>query len=135
VQRWIRARREASKPADTCRDHMACVGRTRTAAKAWTCDEEECYLTNSPLRGLYLNLSARGSLVICPTQRDSYILALGFLANYHSRLLLISLLYRRRFSSPFCRESVLQVYGSINGCVDFLLVACVIFVSFLSYFH
>jgi hypothetical protein len=30
------------------------------------------------LRGFYLNLSARSSLVICPTQRDSYIFTLGF---------------------------------------------------------
>jgi hypothetical protein len=35
-------------------------------AKAWLCDEEECYMTDLPLRGLYHNLSARGSLVICP---------------------------------------------------------------------
>jgi hypothetical protein len=55
----IRARQEASMPADTWRDRRACVGRTRTAAKAWPCDEEECYLTYIPLRGLYLNLSAR----------------------------------------------------------------------------
>jgi hypothetical protein len=27
------------------------------------------------------------------------------------------------------------VNGSFHGCVDFPLVACVIFVSFLSYFH
>jgi hypothetical protein len=36
-------------------------------------------MTYLPLRGLYHNLSARGSLVFCPTQRDSYILTLGFL--------------------------------------------------------
>jgi hypothetical protein len=77
----IRACREASMPADTWRDHRACAGRTRTAAKAWLYDEEECYMTYVPLRGLYLNLSARGSLVFCPTRRDSYILALGFLGK------------------------------------------------------
>jgi hypothetical protein len=60
----IWARREASMPADTWRDHRAYVRRMQTAAKAWVCDEEECYMTYLPLRGLYLNLSARGSLVI-----------------------------------------------------------------------
>ena len=50
----IRARREASMPADTWRDRRACVGRTRTAAKAWPCDEEECYMTYLPPSGLYL---------------------------------------------------------------------------------
>jgi hypothetical protein len=47
----IRARREASMPADTWRDCRACVKRTRSAATAWTCNEEECYMTNLPLRG------------------------------------------------------------------------------------
>jgi hypothetical protein len=32
---------------------------------AWPCDEEECYMTYFPLRGLYHNLSARDSVVIC----------------------------------------------------------------------
>jgi hypothetical protein len=68
----IRACREASMSADTWRDRKACVGRTRTAAKVWSCDEEECYMTYIPLRGLYHNLSARSSLVICPTQRDYF---------------------------------------------------------------
>jgi hypothetical protein len=47
----IRARREASMPADAWRDHRACVGRTQSAATAWPCDEEECYMTYLPLRG------------------------------------------------------------------------------------
>jgi hypothetical protein len=47
----IRARREASMPADAWRDRRACVGRTRPAATAWPCDEEECYMTYLPLRG------------------------------------------------------------------------------------
>jgi hypothetical protein len=38
-------------------------------------------MTYLPLRGLYHNLSARGSLVIRPTQRNSYIIALGFLGK------------------------------------------------------
>jgi hypothetical protein len=65
----IRAHREASMPTDTWRDRRACVGRTRTAATAWPCDEEECYMTYLPLRGLYHNLSARGSVVICVARR------------------------------------------------------------------
>jgi hypothetical protein len=47
----IRARREASMPADAWRDRRACIGRTRSAATAWPCDEEECYMTYLPLRG------------------------------------------------------------------------------------
>jgi hypothetical protein len=77
----IRMRREALMPADTWRDHKACVGRTRTTATAWPCDEEEFYMTYLSLRGLYHNLSARGSLVFCPAKRDSYILTLGFLGK------------------------------------------------------
>jgi hypothetical protein len=61
--------------------------------KAWPPDEEECYLTILPLRGLYLNLSARGSLVICHTQRDSIYIALGFLGKLSSRT-------ASHFSSP-----------------------------------
>jgi hypothetical protein len=41
----IRARREASMPADAWRDRGACVGRTRSAAMAWLCAEKECYMT------------------------------------------------------------------------------------------
>jgi hypothetical protein len=47
----IRARREASMPADTWRDRRACIGRTRSAATVLPCDEEECYMTYLPLRG------------------------------------------------------------------------------------
>jgi hypothetical protein len=47
----IRARREASMPADAWRDRRACVGRTRSAVTAWSCNEEECYMTYLPLRG------------------------------------------------------------------------------------
>jgi hypothetical protein len=74
----IWARREASMPADTWRDRRACIGRTRSAATAWLCDEDECYMTYMPLRGLYHNLSVRGSVVFCLDRRDSYILTLGF---------------------------------------------------------
>jgi hypothetical protein len=48
----IRTGREASMPADAWRDCRACVGRTWSAATAWPCDEEECYMTYLPLRVL-----------------------------------------------------------------------------------
>jgi hypothetical protein len=73
-------------------------------------------------------------LVICPTQRDFIYIALGFKATHPSELVLISLLFRLRFSSPLCREFDLRVYGSFHGCVNFLLVARVIFVSFRAIF-
>jgi hypothetical protein len=60
--------------ADTWRDHQACAERTRAVVKAWLCDEEECYMTYLPLTGFNLNLSARGSLVICPTGTGQTIL-------------------------------------------------------------
>jgi hypothetical protein len=47
----IRAPREASMPADAWRNRRACVGRTQSAATAWSCHEEECYMTYFPLRG------------------------------------------------------------------------------------
>jgi hypothetical protein len=47
----IRARREASMPADAWRDRKACVGRTWSAATAWPCDEKECYIIYLPQRG------------------------------------------------------------------------------------
>jgi hypothetical protein len=77
----IRARREASMPGDTRRYCRACVGRTRIAAKVWLHNEEKCYLTILPLRGVYLLLCSRGSLVICPTWRDFIYIALGFQGN------------------------------------------------------
>jgi hypothetical protein len=46
----IWGRREASMPEDAWRDHRACIGRTQSAAMAWPCDEEECYMTYLPLR-------------------------------------------------------------------------------------
>jgi hypothetical protein len=66
---------------DTQPDRRACVGRTRTAAKEWPPNEEECYLTILPLRGVYLLLCYWGSLVICPTRRDFVYIAIGFQGN------------------------------------------------------
>jgi hypothetical protein len=93
----IRVHREASMPADTWRDRRPCVGRTWSGATAWPCDEEECYMTYMPLRGLYHNLSARGSVVFCLAQRDSYILALWFPGKLSFRTASHSLLHRFRF--------------------------------------
>jgi hypothetical protein len=59
----IRLCREASMPMDMWRDHRACVGRMRSAAMVWPCNEVECYMAYMPLRGLYHNLSAGGSVV------------------------------------------------------------------------
>jgi hypothetical protein len=47
----IRARREASMPADAWLDHRACIGRTPSAEMAWPCNKEECYMTYLSLRG------------------------------------------------------------------------------------
>jgi hypothetical protein len=47
----IPARREALMPADVWQDRKTCVGRMWSAATAWPCDEEECYMTYLPLRG------------------------------------------------------------------------------------
>jgi hypothetical protein len=47
----IRARREASMPVDAWQDRRACVRRTQSAATAWPCDKEECYMTYLPLSG------------------------------------------------------------------------------------
>jgi hypothetical protein len=81
----IRARREGSMPADTWQDRRACVGRTRTVAKAWPCDKEESYMTYLSVRGLYHNLSVRGSLVFYLARRDSYILTLELLGKLSFR--------------------------------------------------
>jgi hypothetical protein len=77
----IRACPEALMSGDTWWDRRACVGRMQIAVKAWPPDEEECYLTILPLRGVYLLLCSRGSLVICPTRRDFMYIALGFQGN------------------------------------------------------
>jgi hypothetical protein len=50
-------------------------------AKAWPPDEKDRYLTILPLRGVYVPLCSRGSLVICPTRRDFIYITLGFQGN------------------------------------------------------
>jgi hypothetical protein len=93
----IRACREASMPVDTWRDRRACIGRMWSAATAWPCDEDECYMTYMPLRGLYHNLSVRGSVAFCLAWRDSYILTLGFPGKPSFQTTSHSLLHMFRF--------------------------------------
>jgi hypothetical protein len=126
----IRAHREASMSADMWRDRRACVVRTRSAVTARPCDEEECYMSYFPLRGLYHNLGARGSVVIC-LAREGLI----YISSRVSR----QIIHPDCFSFPYsigldfssiCKESDLRLNGSFHGCVDFPLVARVIFLSF-----
>jgi hypothetical protein len=81
-------------------------------------------MTYLPLRGLYHNLNARGSVVIC-LAREGLIYPDGFSFPCSIGL---------DFSS-ICKDSDLQVNGSFHGCVGFLVVARWIFVSFSSYFR
>jgi hypothetical protein len=95
-------------PADVWRDHRACVGRTRSAATAWLCDEE-CYITYFPLRGLYHNLSARGSMVICLAwERLIYISSRVSRQNIHPDYFSFPCFMGLDFSSV-CKESDLRV--------------------------
>jgi hypothetical protein len=74
----MRARREASMMADAWRDRRACVGRMRSAATAWPCDEEKCYMSYLPLRGCITTQVLGVVLSFAYPRGDSYILALGF---------------------------------------------------------
>jgi hypothetical protein len=131
----IRVHREASMSADAWRDRRACVERTRSAATAWLCDEEECYMTYLTLRGLYHKLSAMGSVVFCLAQEEliyisSRVSRQTILPDYFAFPCCIGLDF-----SSVCKESGLRVNGSFHGCVDFPLVAHWVFFSFLSYFR
>jgi hypothetical protein len=66
---------------DTWWDRGACVVRMQTVVKAWPLDENVRYWNILPLRGVYLNLSSRDSLVIYPTWRDFIYIALGLEDN------------------------------------------------------
>jgi hypothetical protein len=92
-------------------------------------------MTYLPLRGLYHNLSARGSVVFC-VAREGLI----YISSRVSR----QTIHPNCFSFPcsigldffsVCKESDLRLNGSFHGCVDFPLVARVIFISFSSYFR
>jgi hypothetical protein len=53
-QRWDPGVPRSFDVGDTWQDGRACVGRMRTAAKAWPCVEDEYDMTYLPLRSLYL---------------------------------------------------------------------------------
>jgi hypothetical protein len=94
----IRARREASMPADAWRARRTCVGWTQSAAMAWPCDEEECYMTYLPLRRLYHNLCARGCVVFCLARRGLIYISSSFSRQtIHPDYFSFSLLRRVRF--------------------------------------
>jgi hypothetical protein len=104
-------------------------------ATAWPCDEEKCYMTYFPLSGLYHNLSARGSVVICLAWEG--LIYTSFRVSrktIHPDCFSFSCSIGLDFSSV-CKESDLHVNGSFLGCVDSPLVACWFFVPFPSYFH
>jgi hypothetical protein len=122
-------------PADVWRDRRACVGRTRSAATAWLCDEEECYMTYLPLRGLYHNLSIGVVWSFSWPGGDSYILALGFPCKPSIRTTSHFPCSIGLYFSSVSKESDLRVNGCFHGCVDSPLVARWIFVSFSSYFR
>jgi hypothetical protein len=92
-------------------------------------------MTYMPLRGLYHNLSARGSVVFCLVREG-----LIYISSRVSRqtILLDCFSFPCSIGLDFCsicKESDLRVNGSFHGCVDFPLVARVIFMTFLSYFN
>jgi hypothetical protein len=70
-QRLGRRRRDPSAPRsfDAGGDMAGSHGlHQEDAVTAWPCDEVECFMNYLPLRGLYHNLSARGTMVICLAQ-------------------------------------------------------------------
>jgi hypothetical protein len=92
-------------------------------------------MTYLPLRGLYHNLSARGSMVICLAREGLiYISSRVSRQTIHLDYFSFPCSIGLDFSSV-CKESDLRVNGSFHGCVDFPLVARVIFMSFSSYFR
>jgi hypothetical protein len=87
-----------------------------------------------PLRGLYHNLSAWDSLVFWPGPEG--LIYINSRVSRHILLDCFSLPCSIGLDFSFiCKEFDLRVNGSFHGCIDFPLVARVIFVSFSSYFH
>jgi hypothetical protein len=92
-------------------------------------------MTCLPLRSLYHNLSARGSVVICLAWEG-----LLYISSRVSRKTIRPDCFSFPCSigldfSAVCNESDLQVNGSFHGCIDSTLVARWIFVSFSSCFR
>jgi hypothetical protein len=87
-------------------------------------------MTYLPLRGLYHNLSARGSVVFCLARRGLiYTSSRVSRKTIHPDCFSFPCSIRLDFSSV-CKESDLRVNGRFHGCVDSPLVAHWIFVSF-----
>jgi hypothetical protein len=91
-------------------------------------------MTYLPMRGLYHNLSARGSVAICLAQEgliyiSSRVCRQSIHPDYFSFPCSIGLDF-----SCVCIESDLRVNGTFHGCVDSPLVARWIFVSFRAIF-
>jgi hypothetical protein len=85
--------------------------------------------------GLCHNLSARGSVVFCLDRRRLiYIRSRVSRQTIHEDCFSFPCSIGLDFSS-ICKESDLRVNGSFHGCVDSLLVAHWIFLSFSSYFR
>jgi hypothetical protein len=85
--------------------------------------------------GLYLNLSARSSVVFCLARRGLiYISSRVSRKTIHPDCFSFRCSLGLHFSSV-CKESDLRVNGSFHGCVDSRFVARWIFVSFTSYFR
>jgi hypothetical protein len=92
-------------------------------------------MTYLPLKGLYHNLSARGSVVFCLARRGLiYISSRVSKQTIHLDCFSFPCSIGLDFSS-ICKEFDLRVNGSFHGCVDSPLVARWIFVSFSSYFR
>jgi hypothetical protein len=84
---------------------------------------------------LYLNLSARGSVVFCLARRGLiYISSRVSRQTIHPDCFSFPCSVGLDFSSV-CKESNLRVNESFHGCVDFRFVARWIFMSFSSYFR
>jgi hypothetical protein len=80
-------------------------------------------MTHLPLRGLYHNLSARGSVVICLAREGLiYIRSRVSRQTIHPDCFSFPCSIGLDFSSV-CKESDLRVNGRFHGCVDFPLVA------------
>jgi hypothetical protein len=92
-------------------------------------------MTYMPLRGLYHNLSATGNVVFCLAREGLiYISSRVSKKTIHPDYFSFPCSIGLDFSSV-CKESDLRVNGSFHGCVNFSLVARVIFVFFSSYFR
>jgi hypothetical protein len=85
-------------------------------------------------KGLYHNLSARGSVVFCLARRGLiYISSMVSRQTIHPDFFSFPCSIGLDFSSV-CKESYLRVNGSFHGCVDSSFVARWIFLCFSSYF-